>query len=153
MKKSFLTLAVITLMAGTISTSYAQEPDKKSEKARENVSEKQKDVVEAKQELKKAQKDSVSDYQNFKKESEMKIKENDKSIADLKAKLSKVNAKNKVAYQKDVNGFEQKNANLKKKLDNYKEGGPSNWAIFKKEFSHDMNELGKSLKDFTVKNT
>jgi hypothetical protein len=28
----------------------------------------------------------------------------------------------------------------------------SNWDVFKAEFSRDMNELGKSLNDFTIKN-
>jgi hypothetical protein len=41
---------------------------------------------------------------------------------------------------------------MKMKMDNYKEEGKDKWEIFKTEFSHDMDALGKSFKDLTVKN-
>jgi uncharacterized protein (DUF3084 family) len=146
MKKTILTLAIIVFMAGTISTSFGREPDKKSEKARE-------DLKEAKKDLKEAQKDSVTEYQKFKKETEVKIASYDKSIADFKVKIAKQKKVNKAKYEKNLAVLEQKNSDLKKKLADYKEEGQDKWISFKKEFNHDMNELGKSLKDFTVKNT
>jgi len=152
MRKKILALAAIIFMSITIATSYGQEPDKKSEKARENLKEEKSDVVDAKQDLKEAQKDSVSDYQSFKKESELKIKENEKSIADLKIKNSKTNAKNNDAYQKKVGELEQKNAQLKGNLAAYKDQDPNKWKTFKTEFNHDMDELGKAIKDFAVNN-
>lgn len=152
MRKFFLALAAIAFMSITIATSYGQEPDKKSEKARENLKEAKSDVVDAKQDLKEAQKDSVSDYQSFKTDSELKIKDNEKSIADLKVKSSKINAANKATYQKKVSELEQKNAKLKSNLADYKDEGPDKWTSFKTEFNHDMNELGKAIKDFTVNN-
>jgi hypothetical protein len=39
------------------------------------------------------------------------------------------------------------------RLDNYKGEGEDKWEDFKKEFEHDMNEIGSSLKDLTVSNT
>lgn len=59
MKKIILTLVIIPFMAVIVLTSYGQEPDKKSVKARENI--------------KEAQNDSISEYQKFKKKSEEKI--------------------------------------------------------------------------------
>jgi len=152
MKKVILTLAAIAFMAVTIATSYGQEPDKKSEKARENLKEAKSDVVDAKKDLKEAQKDSVSEYQKFKKESDLQIKDNDKSIADLKVKSAKIDAKNKAKYQKKVGEFEKENTKLKNDLADYKEGDENKWTSFKNGFNHDMNELGKALKDFAVKN-
>ncbi len=38
------------------------------------------------------------------------------------------------------------------KMNDYKANGKENWEIFKKEFNHDMDELGKAFKDLTVKN-
>jgi hypothetical protein len=152
MKKLIFTMAAITVMALTIASSFGQEPDKKSQKARENLKEEQKDVVDAKQDLKEAQKDSVSDYQSFKKESELKIKDNEKSIADLKVKSSKISEKNQAAYQKKVGELEQKNTKLKNDLANYQEGTLDKWTSFKTEFNHDINELGKAIKEFTVDN-
>lgn len=153
MRKFFLALAAIAFMSLTIATSYGQAPDKKSEKARENLKEAKSDVVDAKQDLKEAQKDSVSEYQSFKKESELKIKDNEKSIADLKLKSDKVEAKNKATYQDKIRELEAKNAKLKSNLENYKEDGAAKWTSFKTEFNRDMNELGKAIKDLTVNNT
>ena len=139
MKKTILSLAIITFMAGTISITNGQKPDKKSVEAREN--------------LKEAQKDSISEYQKFKKESEIKIKDNEQSITDLKVKHSKMTAKDNANYQEKVSALEAKNNNLKKKLTDYnKDGEQDKWTSFKNEFNHDMNELGKALKDFTVRN-
>lgn len=56
------------------------------------------------------------------------------------------------AYQRNIDTIEQKNKNLKIKMDSYKNDVDSDWQSFKREFSHDMDELGKSLKDFTVNN-
>jgi hypothetical protein len=152
MKKTILTMAIMT-MAVTLSMSYGQEPDKKSVKARENLKEERKDVVEAKKDLKEAQKDSASEYQKFKTESELKIKNNEKRLAELKVKQAKMNEKDRAIYLKKVNKLEQKNADLKMKLTNYKNNeGQTKWMSFKTEFNHDMNELGRALKDFTVDN-
>lgn len=153
MKNKILISVIIAFIAVSVSTSYGQEPDKKSVKARENLKEAKKDVVDAKKDLKEAKKDSISDYQKFKNEYEVKIKNNEKTIADLKVKHSKMDAKDQTAYEKKISELELKNTNLKKKLDNYKhEEEPVKWNAFKVEFKHDMDELGKALKDFTIKN-
>jgi len=136
MKKTILTLATIALMTGAIFTSYGQEPDKKSVKAREN--------------LKEAQKDSVSEYQKFKKESEEGFVAHEKSIADFKARITKEKKEDKAQYEKKLAALEQKNNDLKKKLDNYKEAGKDKWTAFKNKFNHDMDGLERSLKNFTI---
>ena len=38
------------------------------------------------------------------------------------------------------------------KMDNYKEEGKEKWEVFKVEFNNDMDNLGKTFKDLTVKN-
>jgi predicted RNase H-like nuclease (RuvC/YqgF family) len=153
MKKTILSLAVITFFAGSISTVFAQTPDKASEKARKDLVEAQKDVTESKQDLKQAQKDSVAEFQQYKKESEEKIKSNEKSIAKLKVNLAQVNETNKAAYQKSVGELEQKNTELKKQLVDYKYDNQSNWDIFKLKFNNELDSLIKSIKDFTSKNS
>lgn len=152
MKKTILTLAVIAFTVGSFSTAFAQEPDKASEKARQDLVVAQKDVADSKQELKQAQKDSVAEYQQYKKESEEKIKSNEKSIAELKANLSQVNEANKAAYQKSVGELEQKNTELKKQLVDYNYEDQSNWDIFKIKFNQELDSLISSIKDFTTNN-
>ncbi len=148
MKKLVLTLAVVALGVVTASTSFGQNVDKKSEKARENLLEGKKDVLEAKKDLKTAQLDSVADYQKFRKESETKIMNNDKSITALKARVAKENLKEKAEYEKKLGVLEQKNADLKKELEDYNTKGQTKWSTFKYKFENDMDNLGKELKDF-----
>jgi Ni/Co efflux regulator RcnB len=150
MKKLILSLAVVAFMAGTISTSFGQAPDKQSVKARENLKEEKKDVVVAKQDLKVAQKDSISEYQKLTKESEIKFKNNEKSISDLRATITKNNSKEQATDQKKLSLLEDKNNSLKKELADYKVLGQKEFTAFKTEFNRDLVQLAKDLKDFKI---
>jgi chromosome segregation ATPase len=109
-------------------------------------------VTEAKSDLKEAQQESSAEYQKFKNESEEKIRAHEKSIAEFKARIAKEKTLIKNEYEMKIAVLEQKNSDLKKRLDEFKEEGKDKWAKFKVEFSHDLDELGKALKDFTTKN-
>ena len=150
MKKLVLSLAVVAFLAGTISTSFGQVPDKQSVKARENLKEEKKDVVVAKQDLKVAQKDSVSEYQKLTKESEIKFKSNEKCIADLRAAITKNNSKEQATDQKKVSLLEDKNNSLRKELADYKVLGETQFTAFKSEYNRDQDQLAKELKDFKI---
>jgi Flp pilus assembly protein CpaB len=150
MKKLILSLAVVAFMAGTISTSFGQAPDKQSVKARENLKEEKKDVVIAKQDLKVAQKDSISEYQKLTKESEIKFKSNEKSISDLRAAITKNNSKEQATDQKKLSLLEDKNNSLKKELADYKVLGQKEFTAFKTEFNRNLAQLAKDLKDFKI---
>ena len=145
MKKTILTMAAVAFFAVTATTSFGQSTDKKSDKARE-------DLTEAKQDLKEAQQDSVADYQIFKKDSEARFLKNEKSLADWKVKVPKSDVNLRAEYQKNLADLNQKNADLKKRFVDYKQNGETKWSSFKSEFNEDMDDLGKELKDFTIDN-
>ena len=147
MKKTIFTMAVMACMALAISTSYGQEPDKKTEKAKENLQDAKVEVLVAKQDLNEAQ---TAEIQAFMKESEMKIKKNEESITDLKIKILKNSEREIEADQLRVNELEQKNINLQKDLTDYVFVGQSEWAAFTAKFNYEMDELTKALKDFTI---
>jgi hypothetical protein len=119
-------------------------------KARENLKEEKKDVVVAKQDLKVAQKDSVSEYQKLTKESDIKFKSNEKSIADLRAAITKNNSKEQATDQKKVSLLEDKNNSLRKELADYKVLGETQFTAFKSEYNRDQDQLAKELKDFKI---
>lgn len=153
MRKTMLSMAVLVFTVGTISASYGQDLDNKSVKAKENIQKPPKNVVVAKQDLKGAQKtDAISEFQKFRKESEIKIKSFDNRIGDLKVTFYQNKIKNKEAYQDNLNLLEQKNDNLNVKLAEYNVKEQNKWASFKLEFNHDLDEIGKSLKDFAINN-
>jgi len=150
MKKLVLSLAVVVFLAGTVSTSFGQVPDKQSVIARENLKEQKKDVLVAKQNLQVAQKDSISDYQKLTNESQVKFKDNEKSIADLRASIAKSNSKKQASDQKKVSLLENKNNSMKKELADYKVLGQTDFATFRTDFNRDMDKLAKELKDFKI---
>ena len=61
--------------------------------------------------------------------------------------MEKTDSKTKAKYNKAVAELEQKNRDLKKKLEEYKDEGESKWQEFKTNFSHDMDAVGKTIKD------
>jgi hypothetical protein len=146
MKKSIFTLALIA-SALTVTTAYCQKPDNKTENAKEDLQEEKLDVVVAKQDLKDAQN---ADYTAFKEDSEMKIKKNTENINDLKIKVLKSDEKFRTENQMRLGVLEQKNIVLQKQMNDYTDEGPEKWAAFKQKFNADLDDLNKSLKDFTI---
>ena len=89
----------------------------------------------------------------FRSDSEKAISNNEKAIFELNAKIADKNQVNNKDYKNQIAELEQRNSDLKKKLLGFEYTEPSKWELFKAEFNHDMKELGKALKDLTVKNT
>lgn len=147
-KNTILILAVTVFIAGEM-FSGCHSSAEKAGNAREKVQDAKDKVVEANQELYQALKDSI---QQFKNESEEKIIAYEKSIAEFKARIAEEKEENKAKYEKKLAELEQKNSDLKKKLEDFVEEGEDQWKSFKSEFNHDMEELGKALKSFTVEN-
>ena len=104
--------------------------------------------AEAETELKVAEKEYLEDLKEYRIAKANEILENEKKIAEYKA----LKADNKVAINEKIESIEKKNKELKIKMENYKDDGEENWKTFKSEFNRDMDELGKALKDLTIKN-
>jgi predicted RNase H-like nuclease (RuvC/YqgF family) len=152
MKNSILAVALLAFMTGAISTSYGQVRDQKSYSERGNVQESNKDRTDAKQDYKEVQRKSDFEYKKFKKEGQVKIRNNEKRISELKAKISKFNSKERADYQRNLRILEQKNAGLKSKLNNYNEKQQDKWMSFKRDIDRDIDEVGNQLRDFSVDN-
>ncbi|MCX6268594.1 MAG: peptidase M23 [Bacteroidetes bacterium] len=144
MKKSILALAAYTVFAGAILTG-CNTPSQKVEAAQENVN-------QANDELAQANQEYLADVENYRIETAKRIAANDESIREFNAKIAHDKKAVREDYQKKMAVLEQKNRDMKAKMDNYKDDGKENWIIFKAEFNHDMEEMGKAFKDLTVKN-
>ena len=145
MKNRFLTFA-ITGMITMVGLSVMAQENKKAADAR-------KEVASAKKDLKEAKIDSAADFQKFKKEAEIRIQENQVKIAELKTKKSSESKEVKEKYDKKVSTLEKKNNELKNKIKNSDDTKTSMWTSFKREFNHDMEELGHAFKDIGIDNT
>jgi F0F1-type ATP synthase membrane subunit b/b' len=152
MKKSIFTLAVATIMIGSMVTSCKPNTEKEQE-AQESVDSAKVAVTEAEDDLDEAKRAATAEeWQAFKDATNTKIEENNAKIAELKLKIKKTGKDIDKEYQRNIDTIEQKNKNLKIKIDSYKNDVNSDWNSFKRELDHDVDELGKSLKDFTVNN-
>ena len=140
MKKSIFTLALTTFVAGTILISCST-PAEKVNTAEANVQQADQELDEAK-----------AEYERFKLESDQRIAANEKRIAELKAYSKNVKKDMKDGYEKTIAELEAKNEIMKAKVRDYKAEGNEKWQSFKREFNHDMDELGAALKDLTENN-
>jgi len=125
----------------------------KLDNAQEKVAEEREELAEAKKEANEVaqQVATAEQWQEFKTETERKIKENEIRIADLREKMKKSGKTLDSVYAKNIDDLEQKNKNLRTRLDQY-DTQSSDWERFKREFNHDMDELGQAIKDLTVDN-
>jgi hypothetical protein len=133
MKNKIFTFAVIGCMAGIFFAGCEKAPEQKVERAN--------------QELKDAKADYRAEWQKYKTDSEEQIKANEDRIDAFKAKMEKADRKTKAKYNKAVAELEQKNRDLKRRLEEYKDEGESKWQEFKTNFSHDMDGVGNTMKD------
>ncbi len=142
-----MSVAIAAFISGNIFTS-CQSAETKSDKADTKV-------MDAKEDLKDAQKTAdaaaikaadAEAWKTYKLEVETKINENDISIAALKSAMKKTGKKIDAAYAKTVDELEQKNKDLKARINSYNKG-ETEWESFKREFNHDMDGIGQSLKD------
>jgi predicted RNase H-like nuclease (RuvC/YqgF family) len=79
------------------------------------------------------------------------VNANEKNISDLKDKLANQNMEVKTKYEKKLEELDQKNSDLKIKLEEYKEDGTDKFEKFKTEYLNEIDEIGKSIKDLTAK--
>jgi len=140
MRNTIMVFAVIGSMAGTLLTGCGETTEQKLDKAKESVG-------DATQELKDARAEYLAEWETFKRESNQAIEANEKRIEAFKAKMDKATPTVKATYDKQVAVLEQRNRDLKKKLDDYKDEGQGKWEEFKTNFKRDMDDLGKTMTD------
>jgi exonuclease VII large subunit len=146
MKKQIITFIVATTFISAAILSACNSATQKEEAAHDRVD-------DAKEELSDARKAATAEeWKAFKDESELKIKDNEIRIAELKTKIKKSGNELDAVYEQKINNLEQKNKALQAKIDAYGNDLSSDWESFKREFNHDMDEFGSAFKDLTVNN-
>lgn len=153
MKKRIFILAIAaTFMAGTIVTSCQSTNERDGDSQHMTIKAHQ-DDKEVKKELNADMPKfaTADEWKTFRLESELKINNNEIRVKELTEKMNKPGTTLDPLYAKKIKNLEQKNIDLKVKLKTY-ETSQSDWETFKREFNHDMNELGKAFKDLTVDN-
>jgi len=140
MNGHILTITVIGCMAGALVSGCDKTSERKVGDARESIG-------QAKEELKDARTAYLAEWETFKHESALAVAENEKRIDAFKAKMDKAGTKVNAKLSKEVALLEQKNRDLKAKLEEYKDEGQGKWEEFKTNFKHDMDGVGKTMSD------
>jgi hypothetical protein len=139
-----------TLLAGTFMLG-CQSPAEKVDEATTKVENAQENLKEVKQDANTKIAANAEEWKIFKTETEAKIKSNEVYIADLKQQMKKTGKNFDAMNSKKIDSLETKNTTMRTKIEDY-DKNLSDWETFKREFNHDMAELGQALKDFTVNN-
>jgi hypothetical protein len=145
MKKRIFKIATLVFMGVAILTGCETSAEKVA-KAEINLSQANKDLDEAQEEY-------VADIENYKKETDEKIAANEKSITEFEARITNEKKEAKDDYNKKIIALQQKNIDMKKRMDDYKADGKEKWELFKADFTKGMNDIGESLRDLTSKHS
>ena len=93
-----------------------------------------------------------TELKTFRLESELKIKNNEVSIAKLRLQLNKQGSTFDEVYARRIDSLQLKNQNLRTRMGNY-EKTHTDWEKFKRDFNRDLYELGKTLNNLTADHT
>jgi len=86
----------------------------------------------------------------FKQEAGIKISANETNISALKVGITTEKKKLRAKRGLDLAKIEQKNIDLKNKLNNYIDDGQYKWASFQIEINQGLDEVSKAITDFSV---
>lgn len=143
MKKSIFTLAAMSLlMTGAILTSC----NSAAQKEENTTTTEQQEAINDEQVVATAE-----EWQEFKTDAEAKIKRNELRIEELTVQMNKPGQVFDDLYKNRILELEQQNKKLQDRIDAY-DKSHTDWEKFKREFNHDMDELGDALKNITVNN-
>ncbi len=140
MKNNIYSFALIGCITGMLSAGCGKTSEQKVEIVKENARDAQRSWRETEAE-------TSSDWLAFVRESDEGIEANEKRIDAFKKDIEKAGSKVSAKYSKDVTALEQKNRDMKKKLNEYKDEGPAKWEEFKTNFKHDMDGMEKTMTD------
>ena len=141
MKIKYFILAGLLLITGSFFSGCDNRDN-----AKDNVEKANQDMINAQVQFEK-------DWQQFKSDAELRINSNQKNIDDFKEAMKNTSTRFKAKYENQVLTLEQKNIELRKKLNDFKYERKENWEEFRKTFNDDMDSVGNSLNDiFSKKN-
>lgn len=136
-------------MAGILSVTFLTacngQQGNKMEKAQAEVEKAEKKLDEAKQK-------AEAEFESYKADVNRQIDENDRKIAALKEDMKQTKKDAKKEYREKVEALEIRNNELKKQIGEFQNTSEEKWQAFKREFNHDMEELGKAFKDLGTDN-
>ena len=144
MKTKAFFLALTGLVVGSIFYSCNRPSQQKVEAAEQKVNTKEQELEKAKLQASIAK----LEYDQYLVQTQLKIEENEKNIADLKLQMTKASAKVKAEAKDRLIKLEEKNKDLEKRTKEFKENGKETWADFKISLERELIDLDLSIRNF-----
>jgi outer membrane murein-binding lipoprotein Lpp len=94
--------------------------------------------------------DNFTEWMEYRKAAKAEITANRQKIAELRVKQDKSGELGDKIRQEQIDRLQAENDRLQQKLNSYdpkREADGKRWDEFKREFRHDMDELGSSIRD------
>ncbi len=139
-----ISLAVICLAGSLLTSCLSDSQKKEAAQAKVESAQANLDKVKDNAAIVEQKAATAEEFKTFKLESELKIKNNEVSIAALKLKMNKSGGALDEVYARRIDSIEIKNKNLKTRVSDY-ERTHSDWTKFKQDFNRDMDDLARSL--------
>lgn len=137
MKKSIVYLCVGALSFATLSTACKS----REEKAQEEVVDAMQDQADATMDLESAKIEGESQYEVFKKEIDKVIADNERLIAEMRAKVANQPKATRDVVEAKIKVIEERNDKLDDAVDDYKEGAGETWDAFTARINQSVSEI------------
>ncbi len=108
-------------------------------------------VIDPNGETARTNADYMAEIESYRKTNADRITANEKSMADLKAQIAQEKAEARAENERRLAALEQKNKDLKMKMDNFKGDTKESWDSFKVQYARDMDQLGQDFRDLSDK--
>lgn len=141
MKKSIQMMAVSLFAFGALSTSCSSSTEKT------DLTDEQMEMNQA-QLAEDAREKEIIEYQEI---NRAKIEANEKSLAEFNARISNEKQEAKAEYELKIAELDEKNSDMKKKMEEFHAGNKANWETFKASFDKDMTDLNLAFTELTRK--
>lgn len=143
MKNKIKVIAAALVIVGAMGSGCMSSTES-STKSEKKVSETDMKASDEKKEFEK-------DVEVFRKTAENKIAANEKQMELYSKQAALKRGKAKTDFEKTIEELKDENADMKKRIGDFKSDTKQGWEVFKKEFNHDMSKLKKSFEDFANK--
>ena len=137
MKKSIVYLCIGMLGMATLTTACKSN----EKKAQEEVVDAIQDQAEATMEYESAVVGGESQYDVFKKEIDKVIADNDRLIAEMRAKVASQSKEVRDVVETKIKVIEERNDKLEDAVDDYKEGAGETWDAFQARINQSVSDI------------
>ncbi|UJP64718.1 hypothetical protein [Mongoliitalea daihaiensis] len=94
------------------------------------------------------ERDFILEFENFKNETQLKVEKNNQFISELKSKIIEEKKSSSSDFAAEIRLFENRNKDLKKRVEAFDNSRRSDWLKFKAEVNQDFEDLGNAISDF-----